>query len=120
MSFHFTPDTLEQAYEYFRSTRPFKGWKLPPGDDVEFFVLAARDRGAHYRGPQAPGSKPELGVSINGVGNYLELLEALAHEMIHFHLDRIGGEAVLHGPDFICCARLVCRRHGFDFKEFAA
>lgn len=35
---HLTLEMLEGAYEYLRTTPPFRRWKLPPGADIEFHV----------------------------------------------------------------------------------
>ena len=39
-----TPGILEAAYEFLRTTPPFKGWKLPSGVDITFRVIKKLDR----------------------------------------------------------------------------
>jgi len=34
MTLPLTPATLTAAYEFLRTTPPFKGWKLPHADEV--------------------------------------------------------------------------------------
>ena len=121
MKFRPTPEIVEACYAWLRITPPFRAWKLPHPDDVEFFITAHRDRAAHYRGLDEAGkgrhTHPEIAVSINGVKHYWHMVEALAHELVHFHLDRIG-KCDDHGPNFKRCARKVCRYFGFAERDF--
>lgn len=122
MKLPLTPEMLEAVYEWLRSTSPFRAWGLPHADDIEFRVLLAKDRGAHYRGPLTEDVHPEIGVSVNGIENYCDLHACMAHEMIHLWLDRNGrddGEAEPHGSNFIKAAKRVCRYHGFELEKFA-
>ncbi len=106
---------LHAGYEYLRTCPPFRGWKLPHADHVEFHVTRFKDRtgdcdcwsnGTHI-----------VRVSSCLVGWTDSLLRALAHEMVHIHLDRKGVRGH-HGRDFTRCAAQVCRHHGFDPKLF--
>ena len=48
MTLPLTPAVLAAAYEYLRATSPFKGWRLPHCDEVEFSVTRHRDRMADH------------------------------------------------------------------------
>src|SRR6185437_8812133 len=62
---HLTPDCLENAYEYLRTTPPFRGMNLPDADDLVFRVMGARDRFGHFRGRfKSVPDFNEIGVSI--------------------------------------------------------
>lgn len=108
-----TPAMLESAYEWLRTTAPFRAWKLPHADDLVFKVTLHRDRGGHFR----DSIPPEIAISANGIDAYQHLHEAMAHEMIHFYLDR-RGTCDLHGPNFQKVAKRVCKYHGFDYDKF--
>lgn len=114
MTLPLTPDALYAAYEYLRATPPFRRWKLPQGDQVEMRVT--RDKG--YVGLAKEGSRfPVICISAFHVGRTQTLIETMAHEMIHVHLDSKGVRAA-HGAAFRKCAASVCRYHGFDPRGF--
>ena len=113
---HLTPEMLEGAYEYLRTTPPFRRWKLPPGDDIVFQVhqkctatdavaLHWFDKGHHH-----------LAVSNTRVGHTLSLMEAMAHEMVHIQCHNLTKAS--HGSVFKRYAAQVCKYHGFDPKAF--
>jgi hypothetical protein len=109
-----TPDTLCAAYEYLRATPPFRRWKLPQGDQIEFRVTHEKS----YVGQAIGGAEfPIIWISGHHVGRTQTLLETMAHEMIHVYLDRKGVRAH-HGAAFKSCADRICRYHGFDPRGF--
>lgn len=112
---HLTPDILRAAYEYLRATPPFRRWKLPPADEVEFHVTRHLDRTGDCE--TAGGHEPVIRISAALIGWTGSLMTTMAHEMVHVHLDRNGVRAH-HGADFRRCAAQVCRHHGFDPKMF--
>lgn len=122
MTLHLTPEMLESAYEMLRTTPPFKGWKLPDPDEIEFRVYVARDRHAGFRGAMEPGGNHEIQVSLRTVATLPTLLMCMAHEMIHLrrHLqgERYNCPLRHHGVEFQRLAKAVCRHHGFDEKLF--
>ena len=62
---HLTPDCLENAYEYLRTTLPFRRINLPHADNLVFRVMGARDRFGHFRGRiKTMPELNEIGVSI--------------------------------------------------------
>lgn len=109
-----TPATLEACYEFLRATPPFKRWRLPSGARVKFKVTHHKDRFGHC---DYEAGQHSISVSTGWIGRTQSLIETMAHEMIHVHLDRNGVRAE-HGADFKRCAALVCRHHGFDEKVF--
>jgi hypothetical protein len=116
---HLTPETLEASYRLLVTTLPFRRWKLPHPDDVEFVVSMHRDRHAHHRAysVQAPGGRHEIAVSAHKVKSISLLNECMAHEMVHIRQDQLGLRDN-HGAGFQRLAKLVCRRHGFDPRVF--
>ncbi len=119
MSLPLTPEILEAAYEFLRNTPPFKGWKLPVGDEVEFTVTLLRDReGDHttYRGT----SDHVIRVSSNKIGHTASLVVVMAHEMIHAKqaVAKTFTANAEHNAEFRRLAKSVCKLHGFDPKTF--
>jgi hypothetical protein len=116
MKLHVTPDLMEMAYEYFRATRPFGPWKLPPGDEVEFMVTRNSVTAGYCRSTfQRPQGRwlHEIGVSSVMVTRTHNLFEVIAHEMVHAHCDRLGIKAH-HGSDFRRLCAQVAKHHGFN------
>jgi hypothetical protein len=112
-----TPDLLAAGYDFLRQTGPFKGWKLPEGDEIGFAVIADPKVYADF-GTDEKGI-PIIRVSTAKNGHTQTILATLGHEMIHLHqhlkgLTR-GGE---HNADFWKRAKRVCALHGFDPKTF--
>lgn len=118
MKLALTPAMLETAYEYMRSTPPFRGWKLPPAEEVEFHVTRHRDReGDHcaYR------YRPEhvIRVSAYYIHATNPLLMVMGHEMIHMQQEmRRLAKPDTHNKDFCAKAARVCRIHGWDLRLF--
>jgi hypothetical protein len=111
MNLRLTPEVLKAAYEYLCTTRPFCNWNMPDADDVRFVVSKA-----HLYG-YSRDDRLEIGVSTYRVATSATLLETMAHEMVHVHLDRRKVKSH-HGKGFRTAARQVCREHGFEFKRF--
>lgn len=112
-----TPEMVEACYEWLRLTPPFRAWKLPSGDGVEFRVTGHRDRSAHFRASLHPDVAPEIATSVNGLHDYSQFVQAVAHELVHFYLDRRGMDDN-HGPNFLKAARRVCKHFGWEEKDF--
>lgn len=108
---HLTPELLEQLYETLRITRPFKGWKLPPGDEVSFHVNNSYSPMALYYwdGKHNIRLSQMRNVTLNAA------TMALAHEMIHLREKKLNlRQDIGHGKVFRRMAEQVCRHHGFD------
>lgn len=114
---HLTPALLENSYELLRLTPPFKRWKLPHADDLEFRVTNHADRFGHYDDRDGKAI-PNIAVSSRHVKTLLGLFELLAHEMCHLYLHRQGRKWEHHGPSFQRLADQVCRHHGFNREQF--
>jgi hypothetical protein len=113
---HITPDLMEDSYRLLLKALPFRRWKLPHPDDIEFVVSLHRDRHAHHRAYK-DGSGHEIAVSARKVKSLNLLTECMAHEMVHIRQDQLGMRDK-HGDGFQRLAKLVCLRTGFDFATF--
>jgi len=113
---HVTPAMIEAVYELLRTTPPFRGWKLPHADDVEFGVTQSH----HFFGvTRRQDGKFSVHVSCRKNKQLGTLIATVAHEMIHIRQGVIGE---WHGPDhgktFHRMADQVCRWHQFDRGAF--
>lgn len=109
---------LETSYEYLRSAPPFKRWKLPVTDEVEFVVSTSKSCGGWYNIKE--DGTHLIAISQNSVGTSTDLIEIMAHEMIHLYEEHNGlakGSSE-HGVSFKKRAKLVCRHHGFNYEAF--
>lgn len=115
-----TPETLAAAYDYLCTTPPFSGWNLPDSEDVKFIVTRSRQDFAQYRWD---GKQHTIAVSEASVGHTATLIEKMAHEAIHVHLEQTGmesrsGDVNTHNAAFRKFAAQACRIHGFDPRAF--
>ena len=119
MTFLITPAALAAAYEYLRTTPPFKNWKLPPEGEVEFHVTRHRDREADHKVKRRRDHI--IRVSANKITTTDALMQAMAHEMIHGYQDGVArtDTRVVHNQEFHRLARRVCRVHGWEIGGFA-
>lgn len=111
-----TPDMMEASYRRLMISLPFRRWRLPHPDDIEFRVTKHRDRHAHHRA-YVDGSGHEIAVSAHKVKTLQLLDECMAHEMVHIRQDQEGMRDN-HGAGFKRLAKLVCARTGFDLATF--
>lgn len=111
---HPTPELCEQTYELLRLTLPFRRWKLPHADALEFRVTRCTDRFGHFREGK---SWSDITISSFHVKTLAKLTETMAHEMCHVREWQLGAKGN-HGAVFGKLADLVCRRHGFDRRTF--
>lgn len=117
MSVLITRDALRAAYDFLCETPPFNKWNLPDSEDIEFKV--AKDpstMGWHT----FDGTKHVVVVSSATVGHTSNMIETLAHEMIHVHEahSKACSRGAEHSAAFRRWAAQVCRIHGFDPKAF--
>ena len=114
-----TPEILEGAYEFLKTTPPFNRWKLADCDDVVFKVSKQKKEFAHY---QWLNHTHTITVSMCLNGYTLTLLQNMAHEMIHMYLEERNmdgfGNIDTHNTMFKKLAAQVCKYHGFDPKAF--
>jgi len=111
-----TPDLLAAAYDFLRTTEPFKAWRLPESDDVGFHVVSDPKMYADFG---VENGVPIIRVSQARHGHTGTLMATMAHEAIHLYqamqkLDR-GGD---HNADFKKRAKRVCAVHGWDPATF--
>lgn len=120
---HITPAMLETAYEFLRTTAPFRSWKLPEADDVEFCVGGGLPKGCYADYTPYSDGTHRIRITCEKHRTPAEMLVSLAHEMVHLHqcyqetLSK-GRTSVPHGRKFNALADKVCRAHGFDRKTF--
>ena len=116
MTLPLTPAVLEAAYAYLRATPPFKGWKLPEADAVEFAVTRHRDRMADHT-TYCYTLDHVIRASTYHIKTTNDLIEAVAHEMIHQHMTRNHTDTKCeHNAEFKRLAARVCKVHGWDIR----
>lgn len=118
MALRLTPDVCAAVYDCLREFRPFKGWRLPPGEEVQFSVIRNKQNfgfHAHYAGTD----EHIIEVSELCNGHFSTLASTIAHEMIHMHQRRSKlTTKAMHNADFQRRAARVCREFGWDEKAF--
>lgn len=117
MALHLTPAMLEASYELLRTTPPFRGWKLPHADDIQFVVSArtGSTQGVYY------WFKEQHILEINGrlVGSLEMLTRIMTHEMCHLRQQILGApDRGEHGAMFQKLADQVCKWHPLDRRNF--
>lgn len=114
---HITPDMVELTYELLRATPPFKGWKLPHADEIEFHIapMKGRDQADYHWN----GRRHVIRVNPRKHHTLAALITTMAHEMIHMH-EKLTCERwdVHHGRIFRKHATQVCRLHVLDRGQF--
>lgn len=120
----FSPEDLVAAYDYLRSTLPFRRWKLPESDALEFRVTQHADRHGHFDDRDGvPGKWMVIAISSVHTMDYRQLLATMAHELIHLKSavdGKLLGEddSEHHDDEFKRLAKQVCVHHGFAKKTF--
>lgn len=118
MTLPLTPDSLAAAYEYLRTTPPFKRWKLPPADEVEFHVTRHRDREGDHTTYQRTNDHV-IRVSSYHVKTTTDLLVCIAHELVHMRESQLGvRHRDHHTIVFRKLAQKVCTLHGWTMGSF--
>ena len=122
-----TLDVMRHSYELLAACPPFADWNLPPSSEVQF----ARTRKATVRGrydswcdkghTKNPDKIKRCRISVNPrhIDDFDELLQVMAHEMIHVHEHRAGMRTQAdHSEAFLLIARDVCKRYGWRADTF--
>ena len=118
MTLPLTPQILAAAYEYLRSTTPFKSWKLPLADEVEFAVTRHRDRDGDHS-TYLRTDEHIIRVSTYWVKTTDALMQVIAHEMIHMRQIRTRiNPRRTHDAAFCRTAARVCKAHGWKAHPF--
>jgi hypothetical protein len=110
-----TAPILQAAYDFLRTTLPFRRWNLPPGEDVDFKVSKDHSAIGTYQ------IRDDHTITISGarVCHTATLIVTMAHEMVHLAQVEDGSATrTMHNAAFRRMAKLVCKHHGFDPKEF--
>lgn len=116
MTLRLSPELLAAAYDFLRTTDPFKGWKLPKSGRVKFRVIKDPRRFADFG---LENGVPTIRVSTARNGHTDTLLSTVAHESIHLHQYLKGLETKgEHNADFKRRAARVCGAHGYDPRTF--
>jgi hypothetical protein len=120
MGLRLSATVIAGAYEFLRLTAPFKSWRLPPAEEVDFVVSRHRFNVGYHRGLRRKVRSHEIGISEVCVGHTNTLLRTVAHEMIHQYQQRSRTETpnTEHNAEFTRLGKIVCRHHGWDEKEF--
>lgn len=109
-------EIVEAVYELLRLTPPFRGWKLPHADEVEFHLMVTE---AFFGDHVLENGKHRIRLSVPNHKTLARLTETLAHEMTHMKDAENGGRCTAHhGKRFKRLARTVCRYHVFDPGAF--
>lgn len=109
---HITVHMLRAGYELLRTTPPMRGWRLPPGDEVEFQAIPIKAHAADYR---FVDGTHVIRLNLRRHANLGSVLRTLAHEMCHMRQQIAAPRDVSHhGKYWKKCARQVCRAHGWD------
>ena len=119
MSLPLTPEMLAAAYDFLRCTPPFKGWKLPHSDAVEFKLTRHHEEAGHYN-RYVRTNEHWIAISTVCVGRTESLCRYMCHEMIHLKqgIAKTETKGTVHNAEFRQLARAVCRLHGWDPKLF--
>lgn len=112
------PDQLANTYEFLRALEPFKKYRLPDADQVEFCVTRHRDRAGDHT-IYCDTDEHIIRASACHVTTVFGLIRLMAHEMIHM-VQTIEGTntKVMHNKEFKRLAKIVCEIQGYEFKTF--
>jgi len=118
MTLRLTPELLEAAYDLLCHTAPFDRWNLPAGEDVDFKVIRTDDKRGDYFWC-AKRKQHVIRISSKCIGTLANLVETMAHEMIHLHEKASGfATSAEHSAAFRKLAAQVCKAHRFDPLAF--
>ena len=112
-----TPTILRATYALLDECRPFCKWNLPDADDIVFKVDHSRKNCGQYTKYK---SSHLITLSSRFHGRVGNVVETMAHEMIHLHVWRHPGTSrgVEHNPAWRRYATEVCNELGFDRTMF--
>jgi len=106
-----TPRECRAAYSFLRETLPFRRWKLPDADDLEFNITRVHSP----MGVTISEGRRSIRIEISEKchTHTATLLRTMGHEMIHVYENRLGIRSE-HGKHFKRCQKLFAKHHGFD------
>lgn len=109
---HINPTMMEAAYNLLLTTPPFRGWKMPPSDDVVFVVLRTdRHSADHFIDTKG---RHTIRLSHRKHTTLAAVIMTIAHEMAHMK----DTSKSHHGRQWHRLADTVCKHHGFDRGQF--
>lgn len=113
---HITPEACAAVYDMLRHFKPFKAWKLPPGEEVEFRVHKIKHLAevSNY----VRTDEFVMWVSSHKHPTLLDLVQTIAHEMVHIRQHYTGQKRLGHGKAFKSMGTRVCKELGFDERLF--
>lgn len=119
MRLYITPEMARAAYDLLRTTPPFRGWHLPPAEQIHFIVRAKHGEFGMFR-PSYNGKPHKLYLSQDSIGQLSTLIATLAHEMVHIKefIDCANDWGDHKSENFNRLADRVCHHHGFDRRSF--
>lgn len=106
-----TVEILRATYDLLKTTRPFRTWKLPPAEEIDFRVLKTNTLSGDYVFSQG---KHVIRLSRAKHTTLHAVTMTVAHEVCHM----VDPSRSHHGAVFKRLARLVCKHHGFDIGQF--
>ena len=114
-----TPDAVYAAFQFLVQLEPFRKWKLPSADEMEFRINFKQGEDGHYN--RYCGTDHHwIAISAAIVSHTFTLIEIVAHEMIHLKQAICKTETpnTQHNAEFRKIAKQVCSVHGWDSKRF--
>lgn len=108
---------MEGVYDAFRISAPFKKAQLPPGEEVQFNVIASPKLAGLCSYPKGVGL---IELSHRSVGTWQNMGWVMAHEMIHLSqmIRKTETSKTKHNAEFRRIAARVCKHFGFDLNQF--
>ena len=109
-----TPRMLQGMYYALKFCAPFNEYRLPDPHKVTFTVTrSSMTCGEYDTDPHQIKVSKVANADLNAV------LQTMAHEMVHFALERKGAkDHAHHDSEFNALAAQVCDEWGWNFKEF--
>ena len=117
MTVRLTPERLASVYGMLLAWPPFNRWSLPSADEVKFSILRTRRWDADW---VIKGGTHHIRVSEGRAGHMDTIVQCVAHEMIHARQRVAATETrgVEHNAEFHRLASNLCKRYGWDVKQF--
>lgn len=114
-----TPARLRAIYTMLLAMPPFDKWGLPEPTAIRFSVLRGADC-AEYSTDWK--DRPEISVNMDLHIWLDQVVESVAHEMVHLRQDALERlperHERQHNAEFRKLARVVCQSLGFDVQRF--
>lgn len=120
MALYITPDMAEAAYNFLKTTPPFKRWRLPSSNKIEWIITRNKTYMGRCTSYSDKHDKFTIEISLVKCTNTESLIETIAHEMVHMRQRISKGfrKELGHGGDFSRMADQVCQKHGFNRDYF--